>query len=208
MKEETKQLNEWANEFGNAYIERNQCTEELVQKRTTAFAQMLRPLGFDQPCTILEVGSNIGHNIKALQRINGAELHALEPNPRAREILHTEKILPACQIHEGSAESLPFGDLSMDMVFTCTVLIHVPDETLKKACQEIHRVANKYILVIEYFSPSNEVIKYHGREDMLFKRDYGSVFLELFPELTLLDYGFFWKPLTALDNCNYWLFRK
>jgi len=204
----TKQLGKWVGNFGNDYIGRNSCTNELVQKRTIAFAQMMRPLISSIPSSILEVGANIGHNIKALQRISNAKLHALEPNPKAREILLNELVLPEEKIYDGSAEKLPFPDTSMDMVFTCTVLIHIPGQTFEDACREIYRVSEKTILIIEYFSPAEEIIRYHGEDNMLFKRDYGSIFMDLFPDLELLDYGFFWKRITDLDNVNYWLFRK
>ena len=202
------QLQNWEGAFGNEYIERNPCTPDLLRKRILAFAKILQPLGFDQPRSILEVGANIGRNIRALQHLTDAELHALEPNPRAREALVRDKVLSDRYIHVGSAEQLPFENASIDMVFTCTVLIHVPPETLEQACREISRVAKQYILIMEYFSPATEVVRYRGHDDMLFKRDYGSIMLDLNSSLQLVDYGFFWKPVTDLDNVNYWLFRK
>ena len=204
----SKQLQNWEGAFGDAYIERNPCTLDLMRKRILAFAKILQLMGIDQPRSILEVGANIGRNIRALQYITDAELHALEPNLRAREALMSDKVLSGKQIHNGSAEQLPFGNASMDMVFTCTVLIHIPPETLEQAFREIHRVARRYILIMEYFSPASEMVRYRGHDDMLFKRDYGSILLDLYSTLQLVDYGFFWKPVTDLDNVNYWLFRK
>ncbi|MGD9850224.1 MAG: pseudaminic acid biosynthesis-associated methylase [Nitrospirales bacterium] len=204
----SKQLKSWEGEFGDDYIERNPCTQDLLRKRIVAFAQILRPIELHQPQSILEVGANIGRNIRALQHLTNAKLHALEPNHRARAVLLNDKVLPEKQVHNGSAEHLPFEDASMDMVFTCTVLIHIPSETLEQACREIYRVAKRYILVLEYFSPVSETVRYRHYDDMLFKRDYGSIFLDLFSSIDLIDYGFFWKRVTDLDNVNYWLFRK
>ncbi len=204
----TKQLQNWEGAFGDAYIDRNPCSPDLLRKRIIALCKIFQSVGLSHPQMILEVGANIGMNIRALQYLTNAQLHALEPNSRARDVLVNEQILPKDCIHDGSAEHLPFEDRSMDLVFTCTVLIHIPPDTLNQALKEIYRVAKRHILIIEYFSPFEEMVQYRGQSDMLFKRDYGSVLLDLFPNLELLDYGFFWKRVTDLDNVNYWLFRK
>ena len=202
----SRQLSEWKGEFGNDYIVRNPSSEESVRRRAQAFAQMLRPLAQEQPATILEVGANIGHNLRALQRISSAQLMAVEPNAVARQQL-LDGVLPVQCVHDASAEQLPFSDSSVDLVFTCTVLIHVPDDELNRACDEIFRVARRHILLIEYFSPRKETVSYRGHGDMLFKRDYGGIFMDRHP-LRLLDYGFFWKRVSDLDDVNFWLLEK
>ena len=53
-----------------------------------------------------------------------------------------------------------------------------------------------------------ETIPYRGHTEALFKRDFGSFWLDCFPDLRVLDYGFFWKRLTGLDNLTWWLFEK
>ena len=52
------------------------------------------------------------------------------------------------------------------------------------------------------------MVRYRGYDDMLYKRDYGSMMLDLFPDLHVIDYGFLWKRITDLDDVNYWLFEK
>jgi spore coat polysaccharide biosynthesis protein SpsF len=49
-------------------------------------------------------------------------------------------------------------------------------------------------------------VPYRGREGYLFKRDFGRFYLEQFPRLRVLDYGFLWQPLDSSDNSNWWLF--
>ena len=71
-----------------------------------------------------------------------------------------------------------------------------------------HRVARRYIVCVEYFSDQPETIPYRGHSEVLFKRDFGSLWLDCFPDLRVLDYGFFWKRLTGLDNLTWWLFEK
>ena len=74
--------------------------------------------------------------------------------------------------------------------------------------REIHRVSSKYVFCSEYFSPKAETISYRGETDLLFKNDFGSLYLDLFPDLRLVDYGFFWRRTTVMDDCTWWLFRK
>ena len=73
---------------------------------------------------------------------------------------------------------------------------------------EIFRVSSRYILCIEYFSPDPVTIHYRGHDDLLFKRDYGGLWLDWYPVLEHVADGFFWKRTTGLDNVNWWLFRK
>ena len=44
--------------------------------------------------------------------------------------------------------------------------------------------------------------------DLLFKNDFGSLYLDSFPDLKLVDYGFFWRRTTVMDDITWWLFRK
>ena len=100
------------------------------------------------------------------------------------------------------------ADGSIDLVFTSGVLIHVAPEFLEVAYREMYRVARRYLLTIEYFSAEPETKTYRGEDGLLFKRDFGSLWLDLFPPLILVDYGFFWKRATGLDNLTWWLFAK
>ena len=204
-----KQLNAWSNEFGKNYISRNQATANAVEQRKNAFAVILDHLAKTEvPTSILEVGSNIGINIQALAKITNATLHAVEPNREALDELISSGIMPAERALQGSLQSLPFNDGSIDLVFTSGVLIHVPDDALDQAISEILRVSSHYVLTLEYFSPKPQTIPYHGHSDFLFKRDYGGLFLDAYPELEYVADGFFWKRVTGLDDLNWWLFRK
>jgi pseudaminic acid biosynthesis-associated methylase len=208
MKPGEKQLEHWRGQFGDAYIERNTATAERVQQRAVAFGHILQHVSGAPLRGILEVGANIGLNIRALQRLTTAELHAVEPNRHAREILVGDGVLRPDCVHAADASELPFPDTSFDLAFTCTVLIHVPDEALQRACREIHRVSRRWILCMEYFSPTPVMIPYRGRDDLLFKRDYGALWLDGFSDLEHVANGFFWKRTTGLDDVNWWLFRK
>jgi len=196
-------VDRWKGGFGDAYTERNRPTEEVIAQTAAALAVIWQHMT-PPPATVLEVGANAGRNIRALQRITTARLHAVEPNPTARKEL--ADLLSA--VHDATAAALPFADESMDLVFTSGVLIHIPDDGLGQALDEIHRVARRWVLSIEYFNPTPQTIDYRGHGDMLFKRDYGSLVLDRFDDLEHVANGFQWRRTTGLDNNNWWLFRK
>ncbi|MCY4310585.1 MAG: methyltransferase domain-containing protein, partial [Rhodospirillaceae bacterium] len=136
------------------------------------------------------------------------DIYALEPNANARSILVRDEVVPDARVINGSAECISLADASVDLVFTSGVLVLVEPTRLEAACREMHRVSRKYILTIEYFANEPEEKTYRGETGLLFKRDLGVFCLDLFPTLSVIDYGFFWKPITGLDNLTWWLFAK
>ena len=202
-----RQLDAWRGDFGNAYIERNLLSDEVVRRKTAEWAQILKAMGGQAPRSILEVGSNVGHNLAALDRLSGADLFAVEPNAKARQQLAGSGILPADHVVDAVAMSLPFEDASMDLVFTSGVLIHVSPDDLAQACREIHRVSRRFVLAIEYFSDQPTEKPYRGHDGLLYLRDFGSFWLDQHADLEIVDYGFFWKRI-GVDNLNWWLFQK
>ena len=208
MAEAPKTLDAWSGEFGDRYTQRNAVTVDAVRGRTKAWGQVLSRLVGDPPRSILEVGPNLGLNLRGLQAITDAELWAIEPNGTARERILEDGVLPPERLFEGFGHGIPLADGAVDLAFTSGVLIHVDPTQLEATMREIHRVSAKYVLCAEYFSPKAETITYRGETDLLFKNDFGSLYLDLFPDLVLVDYGFFWRRATVMDDTTWWLFRK
>ena len=208
MNSEGKQIDAWRGDFGDAYVDRNAADGDRVRNNIRAFREIFGHIDDHPPQTILEVGANIGANLRALSEIMDAELYAVEPNETAREILVRDAVVPAERAVDAVATALPFDDDGVDMVFTAGVLIHVSDDRIEEAYREIYRVAARYLLSLEYFSPPPARISYRGETDLLFKRDFGGLWLDLFPKLKPVADGFFWKRTTGLDNVNWWLFEK
>jgi pseudaminic acid biosynthesis-associated methylase len=199
-------LDQWRGEFGDRYTQRNVPTEDAVARTARAFGAILQRLP-SQPVSILEAGANVGRNIRALAGVSTAELYAVEPNASARAEL--EKVLPAGHVFDADLLALPLGDASVDLAFTCGVLIHIGEEDIPGALAELYRVSRHWLLCMEYFSPSTDAVRYHGHDDLLFKRDYGALWLDHFGDgLNLLDYGFLWKRTTGFDDLTWWLFDK
>ncbi len=198
----------WRGHFGDEYIARNTGSETGIQDRARLWAGILDAFGTNQPRRILEVGSNIGDNLRAIRRISSATLLALEPNAEARRLLTEAALLPPDCILEGTATSIPLPDRSVDLAFTCGVLIHIPPDQLAAACREILRVSDRAVVCIEYFSRVPEQITYRGMENMLFKRDFGRFWLDNFPDLRWRDYGFAWEHATGLDDSTWWILER
>jgi spore coat polysaccharide biosynthesis protein SpsF len=201
-------IDAWKGEFGDDYAARNCATEETVGNAARAFTEILSHVKDSPPASILEVGANIGINLRAISGLTAAELFAVEPNASAREQLVEDKVVPQDHLFDAMATKLPLEDGAVDFAFTSGVLIHVPPEDLEAAYGEIHRVAARYILCMEYFSPRPVEIPYRGHEGLLFKRDFGGMWLDLFPVLEPVANGFFWSRTTGLDDINWWFFRK
>ena len=58
------------------------------------------------------------------------------------------------------------------------------------------------------FSDKPVETPYRDHSDVLFKRDFGGFWLDNFPHLRVVSYGFAWKRVTGLDNLTWWLFEK
>ena len=204
----TGQLDAWRDNFGDAYTERNVADETVLRARTVLWAEILRPLLSDPPSSILEVGANVGLNLRVLKRLTDARLIAVEPNTLAPQKLIDDGVVPTEEVHDAFASSIPLVGRAVDFAFTSGVLIHIHPDDLLAACREIHRVTRRYIGCLEYFSAEPEEVRYRDRDGLLFKRDFGGFWLDNFPDLRTLEYGFAWKRLTGLDNVTWWLFEK
>jgi pseudaminic acid biosynthesis-associated methylase len=161
--------------------------------------------------TILEVGANVGINLKGLRLAlgPGVMLGALEPNPTACAQLRADAEIAATTVIEGDAYTIPLRDDAYDLVFTSGVLIHVPPARLPEAMREIRRVARRYVLCIEYFSHLPVEVPYHGQGGLLWKRDFGRAYQEQCPTLEVVQYGFLWQQeFPHFDDLNWWMFRK
>lgn len=210
MSSMSKQEQTWRGEFGDLYTDRNQFGDNHIQDCAQSFATIFSYLPeAKMPHSILEVGCNIGRNLKALSHICKAELFGIEPNQKARQQAQEHKFINPSNIRDAIGSSLPFDDKSIDLVFTSVVLIHIPEDQISATLSEIYRVSKRFILAIEYFNPTTQLIPYRNHDDLLFKRDYGSLYMNQFPDLRLLGYGFFWKRvMPSQDNTTWWLFEK
>jgi pseudaminic acid biosynthesis-associated methylase len=204
----TAQLDAWRGDFGNEYVDRNAPLADVLRMRTRMWAAMLKSTFNNPPSSFLEVGCNIGLNLRAIDRLIGAEPFAVEPNDKARATLLSENILPADNLFNATGQDIPVADGAVEMSFSAGVLIHVHPDDLPKVADEMHRVTSRWLLVAEYFSAKPETIPYRGRDDLLFKRDFGGFFMDRFDDLEIVDDGFLWSRTSGIDDVTWALFRK
>ena len=190
----------WGGELGNAYTDRNQAAGS---NRAPFWQEILREFPARR---VLEVGCNLGGNLRwVASHLPPQDVYGVDINLKALQELH--RGLPDVNALYSQARELPFRDRWFDMVFTMGVLIHQPPETLPVVMTEIVRCANRFVLCGEYFSPEPIEVAYREQTGALFKRDFGSLYQQLFPDLILRKKRFLSKA-DGWDDVTYWVFEK
>src|SRR5262245_30800064 len=179
----TPQAEFWRGAFGDAYTERNAASVEHLRARVVLWSEILAHTLAAPPASVLEVGANLGINLRALRAVTGARCYALEPNDKARAVLVQDGVVAAEDVRGGVASAIDFPTGVADLVFTSGVLIHIHPDHLRDSIGEIYRCSARWIACIEYFSDRPEMIPYRGHDDRLFKRDFGSLWLDCFADL-------------------------
>ena len=193
----------WKGDFGYQYTKRNSL--DLIPSVVRTWSSILEKLSSKINC-VFEFGTNSGINLDAIKLLlPEIKTHGVEINKFACDIATSKG-------HD--VLNFSFYDLEVqkkfDLVFTYTVLIHVPPENLNNIYEKLYNMSQKYILICEYFSREPEDVKYRGFENKLYKRDFASEFLEKYPSLELIDYRFFWRNDNVFkeDDITYFLFKK
>ena len=191
----------WSGEFGDDYVERNRAASE---GRRPFWEHVL---GEIDAASALEIGCNVGGNLRWLAELLGAEnVAGVDVNEHALEVVRSE--IPGVDARVASARELPFADDSFDLVFTTGVLIHQSPEELPRVMDEIVRASRRYVLCGEYRADELEEVPYRGQRGALYKQDYGRLYQERFPQLRLLEEGFLPKSEGVWDDVTYWIFEQ
>ncbi len=183
----TEQIKTWTGDFGADYTER--CTFEsddafnaLYEKRYGVGRDAINAEWIGQlprDARILEVGCNIGNQLRALQRLGFNNLYGIDVQRYA-----VERAKAGCQdidIIVGSAFDIPFKDGFFDLVFTNNVLIHIAPDMIGDVMDEMVRVTSRHIWGFEYYAPEFTTINYRGNDDLLWKANYPQLFLDRQP---------------------------
>lgn len=156
--------------------------------------------------SVLELGANRGSNIKALRKLNpSAEFTAVEINPTA-----CEKLAGIGGIHVFRESIFDFKVKSQyELVFTKGVLIHINPGMLKTIYHKMYLASSKYIVVAEYYNPVPTTVDYRGHKNKLFKRDFAGEMLDIYHDLKLVGYGFWYhRDAYPQDDLNYFILEK
>jgi len=201
----TPQESFWAGDFGTEYIARNNSTQ-LLASNLNFFSKALKQAGQVSSC--LELGANIGMNLKALQLLYpGIELTGAEINPDAAKLLGG--LIGEKNVYLGSIFDFPTTS-SVDLSLIKGVLIHISPDMLNTVYDKLYQASNRLILVCEYYNPTPISIPYRGHSDRLFKRDFAGEMLDKYPDLKLVDYGFSYRrdPAFPQDDITWFLMQK
>ncbi len=209
MEYKTEQEVFWSGEFGNQYIERNECTKEIMASAVGFFAKILGRTGGIK--SVIEFGSNIGNNLKAIKMLQpDVQAAAIEINHQAAEHLRADKFFDSrLEVYEASIlEYKPVK--TYDMALICGVLIHINPDALQSVYEKLYASAEKYICISEYYNPVPVEVSYRGHEGRLFKRDFAGEFLDRYPDCRLVDYGFQYHrdPCFPKDDVTWFLLEK
>ncbi|MFT5660477.1 MAG: pseudaminic acid biosynthesis-associated methylase [Sulfurimonas sp.] len=201
---ETEQENFWSGDFGTDYIQRNQ-GNTLIASNIMMLSKTIQKTSKIK--SVIEFGSNIGLNIKALEQLlPSASLSAVEINKDAALIV---KSTTSANVYNTSLFDFKV-DFQRDLSFTKGVLIHINPDLLPLAYDKLYNASSKYILMVEYYDPNPVQVVYRGHQKKLFKRDFPGEFMSRFPDVELIDYGFFYHkdPHADRDDSNWFLMEK
>jgi pseudaminic acid biosynthesis-associated methylase len=186
----TPQMEFWQSNFGSEYTTRNTySTQELDQvyveqygwSRTNMNKEFLSGL---EASRTLEVGCNIGNQLRVLQDIGFVQLYGLELQWDAIE--RAKNMGQYINIIQGSAFDLPFKDSYFDLVYTSNVLIHISPADIHVFMDEVYRTSSKYIWGFEYYSEQHEEIEYRGNQGKMWRGNFAQMYLDRFPDLELV----------------------
>jgi spore coat polysaccharide biosynthesis protein SpsF len=200
----TEQEDFWAGTFGDEYIARNQ-SEKYLASNIYFFSKVLQHTVSVK--SIIEFGSNIGMNLIAIKKLlPDADLAAIEINEKAAGQLRE---LGIADVHNTSILDYT-PDRKYDFVLSKGVLIHINPDDLDAVYSKMYESSSRYICIAEYYNPSPTEVNYRGHSGRLFKRDFAGEFLEKYPDVELVDYGFAYHKDNNFhqDDINWFLLRK
>lgn len=179
----------WAGEFGDEYTTRNRVD---WRARIPFWKAILDNTGAR---SVFELGCNAGWNLSAIRRAYpDVNVRGIDINSRAVAQANEADLLVSLS-QELYCQS--------ELVFTAGVLIHISPENLQQIMQSLVDASYDYVLAIEYAATTEEAIEYRGHQDRLWKRNYGTLYMDM--GLDLIQRGPAGK---GFDDCTYWLLRK
>ena len=203
----TEQESFWAGQFGDEYIPRNEATPESLSGNLFFFARIFekfRPL----PKSVIEFGSNIGINLKAIRLLApNSHIGAVEINSVAVQRLRQEKIA-----NEVFHDSILEFEASQKFEFSLIkgVMIHISPEHLAAVYKTLAQSSSRHVLIAEYYNRRPDEVLYREHSGKLFRRDFGGEFMDANPEFSLLDYGFSYHrdSRELQDDLTWFLFER
>jgi pseudaminic acid biosynthesis-associated methylase len=186
------QVDTWSTQFGKEYTDRNTFTTEQLDKlyldeygvsRSDMNRTFLDDL-YLYNGKILEVGCNVGNQLRLLQKLGYKNLFGIELQSYAVET--AKSLTKGINIIQGLANDIPFKDEYFDLVFTSGVLIHIAPGNIGEVLDEVYRCTRQYIWGFEYYADEYTEVTYRGNKNLLWKANFAKLYLDRFPNLKLV----------------------
>lgn len=98
-----------------------------------------------QPETILEIGCNFGRELKHLEGLSN--LYGIDTSS---EKIEKARVYVKGTFKIADASQIPYKNNKFDLVYSSGIFAHSQTEKIKSIMDEMFRVSNKYILLVEY----------------------------------------------------------
>jgi pseudaminic acid biosynthesis-associated methylase len=189
----TEQEKFWSSDFGKEYSNRNSWESDEQWDKTYIETWSHTKLEINdsvlhnlpKEIKILEVGCNIGNQLRGFQRMGFNNLYGIELQSYAVE--KAKEFTKNINIIQGSGFDLPFKDEYFDMVCTNGVLIHIAPKDHFNFMSEIVRCSKKYVMAWEYYADNVTEINYRGNAGFLWKADFAKIYTSSFKNLKLAN---------------------
>jgi spore coat polysaccharide biosynthesis protein SpsF len=196
----------WASKFGTEYHERNR-----FEHREAFWYDVLGDDALREAYSILEPGCGKGENLVAIRKLRAdrgiimqdMQLTGIEVNKVAYDCMRKESLIG----HNSAFLDVPLDDKTYGLVITRGFLMHVPTAAIKPTLAKIYNASSRWICLCEYYSPVRREVEYHGKGSALWIDDFAGKIMEMYPDLTLVDYGFKYHKDDGYD-LTYFLLRK
>ena len=207
MSYKTEQEVFWRGTFGDEYVDRNPIP---LAENISLFSDVLKATTTEIN-TVIEWGANIGGNLVALKSlIPNCKFSAVEINHKAIEALTSNAFLQgSLTAYESSILDFDCCE-KYDLSLIKLVLIHINPNELKAVYEKLYHSSKKYICICEYYNPTPVEVNYRGNKERLFKRDFAGEFMDLYPDVRLVDYGFVYHRdnMFPQDDVTWFLLEK
>jgi SAM-dependent methyltransferase len=125
--------------------------------------------------SFLEIGCGAGRNLLYIHKnIRRAKTTGIDISSAAIKVAKAQLKKYNSSLLKKSVYDLDsFADNSIDIVFTCGVLMHIPNDKVRSVMKEMHRIAKVAVVHFELDGPAHN-FDYHR-----YPRDYGQIYRDL-----------------------------
>jgi len=169
----------WKN-VGEKFYEKN---TRVAKFRTPFIAKIIEDNGI---VSVLELGCNSGRNLMAIhKRCPNVEITGFDICEDA--VKHAQEVEknPAKFIIGSLYDLSQFDDNSFDLVFTSSVLFHIPSDKVAGIIAEQKRIAKKFIFNIERHGTVEQPVVYRGETPHQWVTNYKKIYrdIKLIPKI-------------------------